>query len=74
MKKFRDGFRNLCIAGSVGMAGLAMSQPSWAGPLADAVEAEVTTAKAEILVVGALVLGALGVLLLLSLVKRGAKG
>jgi hypothetical protein len=69
-----EGGRNLAIAGAVGMTALALSTgDAHAGALADAITTEVTTAKAEILLVGAVMLGLTGVILLIAYVRRAAK-
>ncbi len=63
--------RGLTVA-SVAATGMVISASAFAGDLADAVTAEIATAKAELLLVGAAVLGIAGVLLLIRSIKKSA--
>lgn len=63
--------RGLAVA-SVATTGMVISASAFAGDLADAITAEIATAKAELLLVGAAVLGIAGVLLLIRSVKKSA--
>ena len=52
--------------------GLMVSAHASAGDLADAVTAEIATAKAEVLLIGVAIMGIVGVLLLIRSVKKAA--
>lgn len=60
------------MVGAVGTALAAANAPVFAGDLADAVTTEVTTAKTEILLVAAIMLGLTGVILLIKYVRKAA--
>lgn len=68
LDKIKSGY----AAGCVALTGMVVSSSAFAGDLADAITAEIATAKAELLLVGAAVLGIAGVLLLIRSVKRSA--
>lgn len=69
-----EKIRNAPLALAVAASAMIATGPAFAGDLADAITAEITTAKAELLLVGAAVLTIAGVLLLIRSVKRGAGG
>jgi hypothetical protein len=71
LSRLRSSIRNAVPALGVATLGFAMTaQNAIAGDLADAVTAEITTAKPEIMLVAVAVLGLTGVILLIKYVRR----
>lgn len=67
--------KNVGAMSLTAVTGLALSaQAAFAGDLADAVTAEIATAKTELMLIGVAVLGIAGVLLLIRSAKRGTGG
>lgn len=62
--------RQLAAAGTA----MLMTAPAFAGELADAFQTEATAAKAELLIIGGIVLGVCGVMFLLSRSKKATGG
>ena len=73
MRNSLSKFRNRVAGFGAGLAASFVTASAFAGDLSDAITAELTTGKAEIMAVGAIVLALTGTVLLIAYVRRSAK-